>query len=537
MLYVQIIFLVLSILLTFLFFIYGFNHYYLISAIHRYRTPKLQPSETDKRPYVSIQLPIYNERYVIRRLVEACALMVEQYGIDNAEIDILDDSTDDTIERVDEVVSEYRKKHYHINVQRRPDRSGYKAGALKIALQNTNAEFIAIFDADYVPRSDFLLRTVPYLLQDDKLAIVQSRWTHLNRYFNRVTSAVAIGIDVHFMIEQTGRFATKCFQNFNGSGGVLRRSALVEAGGWQADTLAEDLDASYRIQMKGYHILFLKDLTSPGEVPPTVPSFKKQQARWANGSLRTARKLLPSILPNPKIKLYQRLEAFIHLTGYMLHPMMFVSFLLASFGTIFEVDTFLVHSHMLTPLGGAFAAFDPNTARELHNLTWGALDAMILFSMVAAWLSPIISLKLQNISIRKNLLGLLVLFLLGSGISVSNTVEAVKALLTNRQWEFKRTPKYANVRDKEGWRDRSYQVPLDFVFLLELASVCLGIIATIIAIMHAHYWVLAILIPYTTSYIFISFLTFQQSRPQASVQNVESSSINPIKSHQADVPK
>jgi hypothetical protein len=192
---------------------------------------------------------------------------------------------------------------------------------------------------------------------------------------------------------------------------------------------------------------------------------------------------------------------------------------------------------MLTPLGGAFAAFNPNTARELHNLTWGALDAMILLSMVAAWLSPIISLKLQKISIRKNLLGLLVLFLLGSGISVSNTVEAVKALLTNRQWEFKRTPKYANVRDKEGWRDRSYQVPLDFVFLLELASVCLGIIATMIAIMHSHYWVLAILIPYTTSYIFISFLTFQQSRPQASVQNVESSSINPIQSHQADVPK
>lgn len=537
MLYIQIIFLVLSIILTFLFFIYGFNHYFLLSVIHRYQTPKLQASTSNKRPYVSIQLPIYNERYVIRRLVEACALMVEQYGIDNAEINILDDSTDDTIQRVDELVSEYRQKKYHIKVQRRLDRKGYKAGALQIALENTIAEFIAIFDADYVPRSDFLLRTIPYLLQDEKLAIVQSRWTHLNRYFNRVTSAVAIGIDVHFIIEQTGRYASKCFQNFNGSGGVLRTNSLVEAGGWQADTLAEDLDASYRMQMKGYHILFLKDLTSPGEVPPTVPSFKKQQARWANGSLRTARKLLPSILPNPRIKIYQRIEAFIHLTGYMLHPMMFVSFLLASFGTIFEVDTFLVHSHMLTPLGGAYAAFDPITARELHNLTWGVLDTMILLSMVAAWLSPIISLKLQKISVRKNLLGLLVLFLLGSGISVSNTVEAVKALFTNRQWEFKRTPKYANVRDKEGWRSRSYQVPLDFVFLLELASVCLGIIATIMAILHAHYAVLAILIPYTTSYAFISFLTFQQSRSPSSVPNVESASINPIKPHQADFPK
>jgi cellulose synthase/poly-beta-1,6-N-acetylglucosamine synthase-like glycosyltransferase len=515
MLYVQIIFLVLSILLTFMFFIYGFNHYFLLSVIHRYRSPKLPPIPNSKRPYVAVQLPIYNERYVVRRLVDSCARMVEQYGIDNAEINILDDSTDDTVQLVDEIVSEYAQKNFIICAQRRPTRQGYKAGALQIALDNTHAEFIAIFDADYTPPSDFLLRTVPYLINDEKLAIVQSRWTHLNRYFNHVTNAVAIGIDVHFFVEQTGRYASKCFQNFNGSGGVLRVRALVEAGGWQADTLAEDLDASYRIQMKGYHVLFLKDLTSPGEVPPTVPSFKKQQARWANGSLRTARKLLPFILPNQRIKFYQRLEAFIHLTGYMLHPLMFVSFLLASFGTIFEVDTFLIHSHMLTPFGGAFAAFAPLAAKRIHDLSWGALDALILLSMVAAWLSPLISVKLQKLSIRKNLGGLLVLFLLGSGISVSNTIEAIKALFTNRQWEFNRTPKYANVVDEAGVRSRRYQVPLDFVFLLELASVCLGLIATITAILRTHYFVLAILIPYTSAYLFITILTLQQSRPQA----------------------
>jgi cellulose synthase/poly-beta-1,6-N-acetylglucosamine synthase-like glycosyltransferase len=515
MLYVQIVFLVLSLLLTFMFFIYGFNHYFLLSVMHRYRTPKILPDSTSQRPFVSIQLPIYNERYVVRRLVDSCARMVEQYGIANAEISILDDSTDDTVQLIDEIVSEYTQKNFHIYAQRRPTRQGYKAGALQIALQDTQAEFIAIFDADYTPPSDFLLRTIPYLLDDEKLAIVQSRWTHLNRYFNRVTSAVAIGIDVHFIVEQTGRYASKCFQNFNGSGGVLRKSALLEAGGWQADTLAEDLDASYRIQMKGYHVLFLKDLTSPGEVPPTVPSFKKQQARWANGSLRTARKLLPSILLSQKYKLYQRLEAFIHLTGYMLHPLMFISFLLASFGTIFELDTFLIHSHMLTPIGGAFAAFDPFTAKRIHDLSWGALDALILLSMVAAWLSPLVSIKLQKLSIRKNLPGLLVLFLLGSGISVSNTIEAIKALFTNRQWEFKRTPKYANVKDEQGVRNRRYQVPLDFVFLLELASVCLGLIATIFAILRNHFFVLAILIPYTTAYLFITILTLQQSRPQA----------------------
>jgi cellulose synthase/poly-beta-1,6-N-acetylglucosamine synthase-like glycosyltransferase len=518
---VQGAFLVLSLVLTFMFFVYGFNHYFLLSVLHRYHTPQFSPIADGKRPLVAVQLPIYNERYVIRRLVDACARMVEQYGIDNAEISILDDSNDDTAQLVDEIVREYQQKNYHILAQRRPSRQGYKAGALQIALENTKAEFIAIFDADYTPPSDFLLRTIPYMLQDDKLAIVQSRWTHLNRYFNRITSAVAIGIDVHFFVEQTGRYASRCFQNFNGSGGVLRKSALVEAGGWQADTLAEDLDASYRMQMKGYRMLFLKDLSSPGEVPPTVPSFKKQQARWANGSLRTARKLLPSILPNNKFKIYQRLEAFIHLTGYLLHPMMFLSFLLASFGTIFEVDTFLVHSHMLTPFGGVFTFLDPLTAKKVHDLSWGVLDAMILLSMVAAWLSPLVTLKQQKLSIRKNLPALLVLFLLGSGISVSNSIEAIKALFTNREWEFKRTPKYANLKSKEGWRDHRYQVPLDFVFLLELASVCLGLSATVISILHKHYAVLAILVPYTAAYIFISFLTYQQSRPMVPASYVK----------------
>lgn len=515
MVYVQLVFLVLSLFLTFMFFVYGFNHYFLLSVLRRYRIPQLLPNPTNRRPFVSVQLPVYNERYVVRRLVDACARMVEQYGIENAEICLLDDSTDDTIQLVDEIVNEYAQKNFHIQAQRRPDRQGYKAGALQLALQNTRAEFISIFDADYTPQADFLLRTIPYLLQDDKLGIVQSRWTHLNRYYNRVTSAVAIGIDVHFFVEQTGRYATKCFQNFNGSGGVLRKSALVEAGGWQADTLAEDLDASYRMQMKGYRVLFLKDVPSPGEVPPTVPSFKKQQARWANGSLRTARKLLPSILPDHRYKVYQRLEAFIHLTGYLLHPMMYTSFLLASLGVILEVDTFLIHSHMLTPLGGAFSALSPKIANDLHDITWGILDTMIVLSMVAAWLSPVVTLKLQNLSVRKNFISLLVLFLLGSGISVSNSIEALKALFTNREWEFTRTPKYATIKDKEGWRKRRYQVPLDFVFLLELASVGLGLSAICLAIIHSHFGILALLFPYTIAYIFITVLTFQQSRPQA----------------------
>jgi cellulose synthase/poly-beta-1,6-N-acetylglucosamine synthase-like glycosyltransferase len=515
MLYIQIIFLVLSLLLTLMFFIYGFNHYFLLTMRGHYRLPSVTPLEDNKRPFVSVQLPIYNERYVVRRLVTACAKMVEQYGSENAEIVILDDSNDDTVKLVDELVDGFKQKGFQIQTQRRFDRVGYKAGALEIALERTKAEFIAIFDADYTPSPDFLLRTIPYLVQDEKVAIVQSRWTHLNRDFNPITKAIAIGIDVHFIVEQTGRFASECFQNFNGSGGVLRKKALMEAGGWQADTLAEDLDASYRMQLKGYKVLYIRDLTSPGEVPPTVPSFIKQQARWANGSLRAARKLLPSILADKRLKPYQQLEAYIHLTGYLLHPMMFISFLLASFGTIFEIDTFLIHTQTLTPIGNLSMGLAPMTALVIHDLSWGALDLTILVSMIAAWVSPLVSLKSQQLSIRENITSLMVLFLLGSGISISNTIEAIKALLTNRVWEFTRTPKYASLSGKTGWQNRKYQTPLDFNFLLEMAAVLLGLTAIIFALLHGQYIILIMLIPYTAAYLFITVYTLKESRSMA----------------------
>ena len=194
---------------------------------------------------------------------------------------------------LDELVKDFLKKPIQIEVLRRGNRQGFKAGALQLALEKTEAEFIAVFDADFIPQPDFLVLTIPFFLEDEHLGIIQSRWTHLNQDYNMLTRAISLGIDVHFLIEQSGRYAAGCFQNFNGSGGVLRKKSLCEAGGWQSDTLAEDLDASYRIQLQGYRILYLKELLSPAEVPPTVPSFKKQQARWACGSLRTAKKLLP----------------------------------------------------------------------------------------------------------------------------------------------------------------------------------------------------------------------------------------------------
>ncbi len=508
----QIIFAGCSLVLTFLFFLYGFNHYYLLAAARRYKSPVLTGT-AGRRPSVSIHLPVYNEKYVIRRLVAACARMAEAYGRAEVNILIIDDSDDDTVAEIDDVTAEYLAKGFRIGVLRRESRQGFKAGGLQRALEQTEDEFVVVFDADFIPSADFLMCTLPYFVQDERLGIIQTRWAHLNRDYNFLTRSIAVGIDVHFFIEQAGRFAAGCFQNFNGSGGVLRTKALVEAGGWQADTLAEDLDVSYRIQLKGYQFLYLRDLPSPGEIPPTVPSFKKQQGRWACGSLRTARKILPALLADRSLGFKKRLEAFIHLTGYLVHPLMFGSFVLACLGTLFHIYTFRI-ALSVSPLSpGVNAETTRATAALLfQNLPWVLLGLMIVLCTIAVWITPVAALRTQGFSASQNAANLVVLFLLGCGISLNNTIEAGKALLTNRDWAFRRTPKYAIRHSQEGWREKRYQVPLDSVCFLELACVGLGAFAIGDAVSDANYGVLVILVPYVAAYLFVALLTIRQSR-------------------------
>jgi cellulose synthase/poly-beta-1,6-N-acetylglucosamine synthase-like glycosyltransferase len=508
--FITIVFLSFSLILTLLFFVYGFNQYFLLMAARKYKSPSLPPVSSDYRPRVAIHLPVYNEKYVIRRLVDACARMAEDYGIERVNILIIDDSDDDTAESVNQVVDEYLEKQFRIEVLHRASRQGFKAGALQAALDRTEEEYIAIFDADFIPPPDFLLRTLPFFSQDAALGVIQSRWAHINRDYNLLTGAIATGIDVHFLIEQTGRYAAGCFQNFNGSGGVLRKKALLAAGGWQSDTLAEDLDASYRIQIQGYRILYLKDLLSPGEVPPTVPSYKKQQGRWACGSLRTAKKLLPTLMQNHDFSFKIRLQAFIHLTNYMVHPLMSASFLLACLVTLLRVnvDSFRVADFLSQTQGGVTSI----TITPL-SMIWVLIVVLILLCTVAAWIPPIVALRLQDISIARKLSSFLILFLLGCGVSLSNTIEAGKALFTNRNWVFQRTPKYALQRDKGDWRGKRYQVSIDFVWFLEVAFVCLGGISIGFSIWNSNLGVLFILVPFTTAYAFVSVLTVLESRP------------------------
>lgn len=509
--YLQALFFILSLILTLLFFLYGFNHYYLLNSARRYKTPVL-PEISLVRPTVSIQLPVYNESYVIRRLVSACAGMAETYGIDKVKILILDDSDDDTTLEVDKVVTEYREKHFKIDAQRRASRKGFKAGALQAALAGTEEEFIAIFDADFTPPEDFLLRTLPYFEREEHLGIIQSRWTHLNRDYSLLTRAISHVIDVHFLVEQPGRYAAGCFQNFNGSGGVLRKKAVLEAGGWCADTLAEDLDLSYRMQMIGYRVLYLKDLMCPGEIPLNVPSFKMQQGRWACGSLRNARKILPDLLKDQTIGFKQRLQAFIHLTGYIIHPLMVISFILSCLDVLLRVN--IPGSNLgsaLNPAAGNLVVSGILNFNAMQNVIWVILFPLLILCTLAPWISLLSTLKLQNFPLLRNLASFLVLILLSLGISVNNLREAGKALLTNRTWEFARTPKYADLQGKREWKKKKYQVPVDIIWIAELTLVMLGVWAIGAAIRQTSYPVLLVLVPFTFSYGFVLLLSILQS--------------------------
>jgi cellulose synthase/poly-beta-1,6-N-acetylglucosamine synthase-like glycosyltransferase len=506
--FIQNLFLFISYVLTILFLFYGLNQYYLLYMSNRYRSPKQPKKNLDQKPHVAIHLPTYNEKYVIGTLVSACWRMAKRYGLDKVRVVIIDDSDDETVQQIEKVVRIYLTKGLRIEVLHRADRTGFKAGALQAALAETDEEYIAIFDADFIPPANFLDRSVHFLVKNDKLGVVQSRWTHLNRNYNFLTKAIAIGIDVHFLIEQPARNAAKCFQNFNGSGGVLRKKAVLEAGGWQSDTLAEDLDISYRMQMAGYRIQYLKDLKSRGEIPPTVPSYKKQQARWACGSLRTARKILPSLLKRGDLGIKQKLEAFLHLTNYLVHPLILISFLIACLFTILHVDNFQLQKTAIL-----FSSSDWLMA-VFRNPSWLVSSLLIILSTLVAWISPMVALQRQHYSIIKNIPSLFTLFLLGSGLSLSNTIEAVKALFSNKTWSFRRTPKYNLKSDKVKWEEKSYQIPLGFDILSELIFACLGSLAIVLAITRTQWIILLFLIPITLAYAFVFIFSIIQSNPQ-----------------------
>jgi cellulose synthase/poly-beta-1,6-N-acetylglucosamine synthase-like glycosyltransferase len=252
-------------------------------------------------------------------LIDAAAAVV--YPRDRHEIQVLDDSTDETRQIVAAKVAELRRKGVDIKHITRRDRMGFKAGALRFGLERASGEYLAIFDADFVPPPDFLLKSIPFFINDSGLGFVQGRWGHLNRKESFITRLQSIGINGHFMVEQSARNYNGLFMNFNGTAGIFRKMAVLDAGNWQDDTLTEDMDLSYRIQLAGWRCRYLIDLVAPAEIPSNVNAFKGQQFRWAKGSIQTAKKLLPGIL-HADIGGFAKFQAFMHLTHYLIHPLM-----------------------------------------------------------------------------------------------------------------------------------------------------------------------------------------------------------------------
>ena len=307
--------------------LYGFNALglFLIAVWRGHPRPE-SPPVPDRWPHVTVQLPVYNEIHVVERLLRGVARL--DYPRERLEIQVLDDSDDETSWVIARIVGELRGRGVPIEHVRRPRREGYKAGALAYGLARARGEYIAILDADFVPPRDWLRPTLPYLIADPTLAFVQTRWEHLNAFASPFTLAQSLALDGHFGVEQPAREALGWPLAFNGSAGIWRKQAIVDSGNWQADTLCEDLDLSYRAQMRGWRGRILPHIAVPGEIPPLVIAFRRQQARWATGSIQTFRKLARDLVRASALSPSARVEGLLHQTSYLVHPLMLLLVLL-----------------------------------------------------------------------------------------------------------------------------------------------------------------------------------------------------------------
>ncbi len=302
--------------------LYGLHRYILVYKYFKYRrnVPVAPSTPLALLPRVTIQLPVYNERFVVERLIEEVCHM--DYPAELLEIQVLDDSTDDTAVIARDCVERHAALGHPIFYHHRTNREGFKAGALAEGMKTATGEFIAIFDADFLPPQDFLEKTLPYF-QDARIGMVQTRWSYINRDYSILTRVQSILLDGHFVLEHGARSRSHCFFNFNGTAGIWRRKAIEEAGGWEHDTLTEDTDLSYRAQLRGWQFLYLPEVACSSELPVLMSSFKSQQARWAKGLIQTARKLLPTIWRSAAPRRI-KVEATFHLTANICYPLMIV---------------------------------------------------------------------------------------------------------------------------------------------------------------------------------------------------------------------
>ena len=433
-------------------------------------------------PSVTIQLPIYNEKYVAQRLVDAVCMM--DYPKEKMRIMVLDDSDDETVDLLSDVVDKYKKQGFQIDHIRRGTRKGYKAGALKHAMQTTDTEFVAIFDADFIPPNWFLKRAIPHF-SNSNIGLVQCRWGHVNENYSAITQAQALSLDFHFLIEQKAKSNSNLFMNFNGTAGIWKCACIADAGGWHTATLVEDLDLSYRAQMKGWKCVFLPDIVVDAELPVQMNAAKRQQFRWAKGSIQCAIKLLADIVIKRKVSVEAKIQAFVQLTRHIVYPLMLVQFLALPVLLASNMNLYLV-SFIPALTIAAYLAMGP-----------GAYIVIIQSMYHKSWKS------------KAKILPALLVY--NAGMSVNNSVAVFDAVFGKKN-EFLRTPKYGIVNKEDNWRDKAYNLPFTKTTLLEIFFGIYGLMGILISIFSNNPVFAPIIGLQTVGFFYISYMSLSHTR-------------------------
>ncbi len=462
--------------------VYGWHRYYLVYLYTKNRDQVPRAAGTfDPLPVVTVQLPLFNEMYVADRLIGAVSRL--DYPCDRLEIQVLDDSTDETREIAGAAVRRLAARGFDVRYLHRTDRRGYKAGALAEGLGVARGEFVAIFDADFLPEPDFLLQAIHHFT-DPQVAMVQARWGHINQDYSLLTKVQAILLDGHFVLEHGGRNRAGCFFNFNGTAGIWRRTAIDDAGGWQGDTLTEDLDLSYRAQLRGWRFVFLPDVVAPAEVPVEMNAFKSQQHRWAKGSIQTCRKLLPALLA-ADLPLGVKAEAFFHLSANFNYPLM------------------ALLSVLMFP-----------AMYVRYNMGWYEMLLIDVPFFIAATASVgyfyLVCQREAYPDWRARLKYVPLLMSIGIGLSVNNTRAVLEAMLGWNS-EFTRTPKYGVERTGDDWMGKKYRQLTAVQPLIELALGLYFTGAVLYALANGIYGSLPFLVLFQVGFLYTGLLSvFQQ---------------------------
>ncbi|MCX6616476.1 MAG: glycosyltransferase family 2 protein [Acidobacteria bacterium] len=467
---------------------YGLHRYWLVFKYFRNKRHAARPplERFQQLPRVTVQLPVYNERFVVERLVEAaCRIEYPRHLLD---IQVLDDSTDETVAVARGVVERYAALGHPVSYHHRDNRQGFKAGALAAGLEQARGEFIAIFDADFVPPPDFLHRTIHYFT-DPGVGMVQGRWTFLNRNYSFLTQVQAILLDGHFVLEHGARYRSGCFFNFNGTAGVWRRRAIEEAGGWQHDTLTEDTDLSYRAQLRGWRFIYVPEIECPSELPVEMTAFKVQQARWAKGLIQTAKKLMWRIWTAP-VPLHRKIEAWFHLTANLSYPLMIVlsALLLPAMIVRFYQGWFQMLYIDLPLFLAAFlsvSSFYLTSQRELYPNNWKRTFCFLPFLMA-----------------------------MGIGLTITNARAVLEALLGIKS-PFVRTAKYRIETGGRRVRASQYRRRAGWIPFIEIVIGTYFAATVYYAIDNRNFATVPFLLLFVLGYYYTGFLSLLQEHMEA----------------------